>query len=96
MTGYMTQYRKSESKGESAYLIKFAHAFTRTRARVRIKKTKFGEYPKERRKNNKNCCRTGERVAKFSVRQNSRFAFLGKFSRLSSEFLSPRVLRPQF
>ena len=34
MTGYMTQYRKSESKGESAYLIKFA----RTRARVRIKK----------------------------------------------------------
>ncbi len=43
MTGYMTQYRKSESKGESAYLIKFA----RTRARVRIKKTKFGEYPKE-------------------------------------------------
>ena len=34
MTGYMTQYKKSESKGESAYLIKFA----RTRARVRIKK----------------------------------------------------------
>ena len=30
----MTQYRKSESKGESAYLIKYA----RTRARVRIKK----------------------------------------------------------
>ena len=30
MTGYMTQYRKSESKGENAYLIKFA----RTRARV--------------------------------------------------------------
>lgn len=24
MTGYMTQYRKSESKGENAYLIKFA------------------------------------------------------------------------
>lgn len=43
MTGYMTQCRKSESKGESAYLIKFAS----TRARVRIKKTKFGEYPKE-------------------------------------------------
>ena len=43
MTGYMTQYRKSESKGKSAYLIKFA----RTRARVRIKKTKIGEYPKE-------------------------------------------------
>lgn len=39
----MTQYRKSESKGENAYLIKFA----RTRARVRTKKTKFGEYPKE-------------------------------------------------
>lgn len=55
MTGYMTRYRKSESKGESAYLIKFA----RTRARVGIKKTKFGEYPKERRKNNKNYCRTG-------------------------------------
>lgn len=34
MTGYMTRYRKSESKGESAYLIKIA----RTRARVRIKK----------------------------------------------------------
>lgn len=34
MTGYMTRYRKSESKGENAYLIKFA----RTRARVRIKK----------------------------------------------------------
>lgn len=34
MTGYMTQYRKSESKGENAYLIKFA----RTRVRVRIKK----------------------------------------------------------
>lgn len=32
MTGYMTQYQKSKSKGESAYLIKFA----RTRARVRI------------------------------------------------------------
>lgn len=32
MTGYMTQYRKSKSKGESAYLIKFA------RTRVRIKK----------------------------------------------------------
>lgn len=43
MTGYMTQYRKTKSKGESAYLIKFA----RTRARVRIKKKKFGEYPKE-------------------------------------------------
>lgn len=92
MTGYMTRYRKSESKGESAYLIKFA----RTRARVRIKKTKFGEYPKKRRKNNKNYCRTGERVAKFSVRQNSRFAFSDKFSRFLSEFLSPRVLRPQF
>lgn len=92
MTEYMTRYRKSESKGESAYLIKFA----RTRARVRIKKKKFGEYPKERRKNNKNCCRTGGRVAKFSVRQNSRFAFSGKFSRFSSEFPSPRVLRPQF
>lgn len=26
MTGYMTQYRKSKSKGESAYLIKFARA----------------------------------------------------------------------
>ena len=39
----MTRYQKPESKGESAYLIKFA----RTRARVRIKKTKFGEYPKE-------------------------------------------------
>lgn len=92
MTGYMTQYQKSESKGESAYLIKFA----RTRARVRIKKAKFGEYPKERRKNNKNCCRTGGRVAKFSVRQNSRFAFSGKFSRFLSEFPTPRVLRPQF
>lgn len=34
MTGYMTQYRKSKSKGESAYLIKSA----RTRARERIKK----------------------------------------------------------
>lgn len=34
MTGYMTQYRKTKSKGKSAYLIKFA----RTRARVRIKK----------------------------------------------------------
>lgn len=39
----MTQYRKTKSKGESAYLIKFA----RTRVRVRIKKTKFGEYLKE-------------------------------------------------
>lgn len=39
----MTQYRKSERKGENAYPIKFA----RTRARVKIKKTKFGEYPKE-------------------------------------------------
>lgn len=92
MTGHMTQYRKSDSKGESAYLIKFA----RTRARVRIKKKKFGEYPKERRKNNKNYCRTGERVAKFSVRQNSRFAFSDKLSRFSSEFPTPRVLRPQF
>ena len=32
MTGHMTQYRKSESNGESAYLIKFA----RMRARERI------------------------------------------------------------
>lgn len=90
MTGYMTRYRKSESKGESAYLIKIA----RTRARAGIKKTKFGEYPKEQGKNNKNYCRTGERVAKFSVRQNSRFAFSDKFSRFSSEFPTPRVLRP--
>ncbi len=30
MTGYMTQYRKSKSKGENSYLIKFA----RTRVRV--------------------------------------------------------------
>lgn len=30
MTGYMTQYRKSESKGESAYLIKI-RAYARTR-----------------------------------------------------------------
>lgn len=30
MTRYMTRYRKSESKGENAYLIKFA----RTRARA--------------------------------------------------------------
>lgn len=37
MTGYMTRYRESESKGESAYLIKFA----RTRARVRIKKNEI-------------------------------------------------------
>lgn len=43
MTGYMTQYRKSKSKGESAYLIKYA----RTRAREGIKKTIFGEYSKE-------------------------------------------------
>lgn len=92
MTGYMTQYRKSESKGENAYLIKFA----RTRARVGIKKTKFGEYPKEQGKNNKNYCRTGERAAKFSIRQNSRFAFSGKFSRFLTEFPTPRVLRPQF
>ena len=69
---------------------------SRARARVRIKKKKFGEYPKEWRKNNKNYCRTGERVTKYSVRQNSRFAFSGKFSRFLSIFLSPRVLRPQF
>lgn len=29
MTEYMTRYRKSESKGESAYLIKFARTRTR-------------------------------------------------------------------
>lgn len=29
MTGYMTRYRKTKSKVESAYLIKFAHARTR-------------------------------------------------------------------
>lgn len=92
MTGYMTQYRKTKSKGETHTLLN-----SRARAHAReLKKTKFGEYPKERRKNNKNYCRTGERVAKFSVRQNSRFAFLGKFSRFLSIFLSPRVLRPQF
>lgn len=39
----MTRYKKTKSKGESTYLIKFA----RTLARVRIKKEKFGEYPKE-------------------------------------------------
>lgn len=92
MTGYMTRYRKSESKGET-------HTLLNSRARAHaceLKKTKFGEYPKERRKNNKNYCRTGERVANFSVRQNSRFAFSDKFSRFSSEFPTPRVLRPQF
>ena len=35
MTGYMTQYQKSESKGESAYLIKFARARTRDVAKIR-------------------------------------------------------------
>lgn len=29
MTVYMTQYRKTKSKGESAYLIKFARTRTR-------------------------------------------------------------------
>lgn len=33
MTGYMTQYRKSESKGESAYLIKFARIRAHARTR---------------------------------------------------------------
>lgn len=37
MTEYMTRYRKSESKGESAYLIKYA----RMRARERIKKNEI-------------------------------------------------------
>lgn len=89
MTGYMTRYKKRKARAK-------AHTLLNSRARVGIKKTKFGEYPKEQGKNNKNYCRTGERVAKFSVRQNSRFAFSDKFSRFSSEFLSPRVLRPQF
>lgn len=37
MTGYMTRYKKTKSKGEGAYLIKFA----RTRARVKIKKNEI-------------------------------------------------------
>lgn len=45
MTGYMTQYRKSESKGENAYLIKFA----RTRARARIKKNEIWRIPERTR-----------------------------------------------
>lgn len=92
MTGYMTQYRKTKRKGESAYLIKFA----RTRARVRIKKKKFGEYPKERRKNNKNYCRTGEESRNIPSDKIRALRFLGKFSRFLSEILSPRGLRSQF
>lgn len=92
MTGYMTQYRKSESKGESAYLIKFA----RTRARVRIKKTKFGEYPKERRKIIRIIVGQGKESRNFPSDKIRALRFLGKFSRFSSEFPTPRVLRPQF
>lgn len=92
MTGYMTQYRKSKSKGESAYLIKFA----RTRARVGIKKRILANIRKNDVKIIRIIVGQGGIVAKFSVRQNSRFAFSDKFSRFLSIFLSPRVLRPQF
>ena len=93
MTGYMTQYQKSESKGENAYLIKFA----RTRARVRIKKKRNLA---NIRKNDVKIIRIivgqGKESRNFPSDKIRALRFLGKFSRFLSIFLSPRVLRPQF
>ena len=92
MTGYMTQYRKSKSKGENAYLIKFA----RTRARVRIKKRNLANIRKNDVKIIRIIVGQGKESRNFPSDKIRALRFLGKFSRFSSEFLSPRVLRPQF
>lgn len=92
MTGYMTQYRKTKSKGESAYLIKFA----RTRARVRIKKRNLANIRKNDVKIIRIIVGQGKESRNFPSDKIRALRFLGKFSRFLSEFLSPRVLRPQF
>lgn len=92
MTGHMTQYRKSKSKGENAYLIKFA----RTRARVRIKKRNLANIRKNDVKIIRIIVGQGKESRNFPSDKIRALRFLGKFSRFSSEFLSPRVLRPQF
>lgn len=88
----MTEYQKSESKGESAYLIKFA----RTRARVRIKKRNLVNIRKNDVKIIRIIVGQGKEPRNFPSDKIRALRFLGKFSRFSSEFLSPRVLRPQF
>lgn len=92
MTGYMTQYRKSKSKGESAYLIKIA----RTRARVRSKKRNLANIRKNDVKIIRIIVGQGKELRKFPSDKIRALRFLGKFSRFLSIFLSPRVLRPQF
>lgn len=92
MTGYMTQYRKSESKGESAYLIKFA----RTRARVRIKKGNLVNIRKNDVKIIRIIVGQGKESRNIPSDKIRAFRFLGKFSRFLSIFLSPLALRPQF
>lgn len=92
MTGYMTQYQKSESKGESAYLIKFA----RTRARVRIKKRNLANIRKNDVKIIRIIVGQGKESRNFPSDKIRALRFLGKFSHFFSDFLSSRVLRPQF
>lgn len=87
----MTQCRKTKSKGESAYLIKFA----RTRTRMNKKKNLANI-----RKNDVKIIRIivgqGKESRNFPPDKIRALRFLGKFSRFLSEFLSLRVLRPQF
>lgn len=92
MTGYMTQYRKTKSKGESAYLIKFA----RTRARERIKKRNLANIRKNDVKIIRIIVGQGKESRNFPSDNIRALRFLGKFSRFSSEFLSARVLLSQF
>lgn len=92
MTGYMTQYQKSESKGENAYLIKFA----RTRARVGIKKRNLANIRKNAVKIIRIIVGQGKESRNFPSDKIRALRFLGKFSRFLSEFLSPWILCPQF
>lgn len=92
MTGYMTQYRKTKRKSESAYLIKFA----RTRARVRIKKRNLANIRKNDVKIIRIIVGQGKESRNIPSDKIRALRFLGKFSRFLSEILSPRVLRSQF
>lgn len=88
----MTQYRKSERKGENAYLIKIAHA----RTRENLKKRNLANIRKNDVKIIRIIVGQGKESRNIPSDKIRALRFLGKFSRFLSEFLSPRVLRPQF
>lgn len=92
MTGYMTQYRKTKSKGESAYLIN-----SRARAHAcELKKRNLANIRKNDVKIIRIIVGQGKESRNFPSDKIRALRFLGKFSRFLSEFLSPRGLRPQF